>query len=106
MPTARDYAHRLVLQRWHSSYQWQAFDTIIRRESGWDPCAYYPHSHDCGYQGSNSCGIPQANPCPSAWRGAMWATRYAQVRWAVSYMANRYGSPANALAYWNAHGSY
>lgn len=104
--SVRSYAHALVLKRWHSTGQWFAFDAIVRRESGWNPCAYYPHRSDCGYRGSNSCGIPQANPCPSSWRGRLFSTRFAQVRWGIAYIVDRYGDPIAALAYWDAHGSY
>lgn len=102
----KTYAHRLVVARWHSEAQWQAFHEIIRRESGWNPCAYYPSSSSCTYSGYNSCGLAQRNPCPAWMRGRLWETRYAQVRDAIAYMAGRYGSPLGALAYWNRNGSY
>lgn len=102
----RGYAKVLVLKRWHSQAQWEAFSEIIRRESGWNPCAYYPSSRDCHYSGRNSCGLAQRNPCPDWMRGRLWETRFAQVRDAIAYMAGRYGSPLAALAYWNRNGSY
>ena len=101
--TVRAYAHRLVLQRWHSDAEWGAEDQLVRNESGWDPCAYYPSSHDCGYSGYNACGIPQRDPC--GWRGDLWGTRYRQVRWLQRYIAARYGDPENAL-YHEEHGGY
>jgi hypothetical protein len=67
--TVRVYARQLVLHRWHSVKQWRALNTIVSGESGWDPCAVYPSTHNCAYQGSNSCGIPQATPCPTKWVG-------------------------------------
>lgn len=105
-PSVRDYAHRVVLARWHSEAEWRAAKAIIEPESSFDPCASYPGRHDCSYAGSSSCGVPQANPCPSLWRGRLWETRYAQCRWFVSYVAGRYGTPSAALAYRRAHGSY
>lgn len=105
-PGLRAYAHKLVLQRWHSEAEWRAFENVIDRESGFNPCSYYPSSSDCHYQGSNSCGIPQANPCPRSWRGRMWETRWAQIRWAVSYMASRYGSPSATWAFWQRNHAY
>jgi hypothetical protein len=102
----RDYAHRLVLARWHSEAEWRALDAIVEPESGWDPCAVYPGRHDCGYTGSSSCAIPQANPCPGAWRGRLWETRFAQARWLIGYVGGRYGSPTSALAFRRAHGYY
>jgi hypothetical protein len=105
-PMLRAYAHKLVLERWHSEAEYRAFEKVIDNESGFNPCAYYPHSRDCRYAGSNSCGIPQANPCPSSWRGRLWAARWAQVRWTVAYMAGRYGSPSATWAHWIRNRSY
>lgn len=104
--SVREYARTLVLKRWHSEAEWRAFDAIIRRESGWNPCAYYPGRRDCGYQGSNSCGLAQRNPCPPWMRGRLWETRYAQVRDAIDYILGRYGSPVAALAFRRANGYY
>jgi len=105
-PGVREYARTLTLARWHSSSEWVALDTIVGRESSWQPCAVYPRRLDCGYTGSNSCGIPQRNPCPVSWSGRLYGTRYAQVRWLIVYVAGRYGTPSAALAYWNRHESY
>lgn len=105
-PSVRQYAHTLIIARWHSEAEWRAFDAIIRPESNWNPCASYPSRYDCRYTGSSSCGIPQANPCPPAWRGRLWETRYAQVRWARDYIARRYGSPSRALAFRRRMGWY
>lgn len=105
-PPVREYAHQLVVHRWNSETEWRAVDAIVGPESSWNPCASYPRNHDCGYGGSNSCGIPQANPCPSSWRGRLWETRYAQVRWLVSYVARRYGRPSGALAFRLRNGWY
>ena len=104
--TVRQYAHTLVLARWGSETEWRAFDAIIRPESNWNPCASYPSRNDCRYTGSSSCGIPQANPCPTAWRGRLWETRWAQVRWVIVYLDRRYGSPSVALRFRQRHGWY
>lgn len=106
LPSVREYAHKLVLKRWHSEAEWRALDAIIRPESGWNPCASYPSRHDCSYSGSASCGVPQANPCPSSWRGRLWETRHAQVRWLMDYVFRRYKRPSLALAFRQAHGYY
>ena len=102
----RAYAHRLTIHRWHSQAEWMALDAIVRPESGWNPCSAFPSIHSCTYAGSNSCGIPQANPCPVAWRGRLASTWRAQVRWLISYVAHRYGTPLRALAFRRAHGWY
>ena len=94
------------MHRWHRLSEWRAADATIRPESGWNPCAVYPGRSDCEYTGSSSCGIPQANPCPYSWRGRLYRTRFAQVRWFVRYIARRYGDPLAALYYRELHGSY
>ncbi len=104
--SVRQYAHTLILARWGSEAEWLAADAIIRPESNWNPCASYPSRNDCRYTGSSSCGVPQANPCPMLWRGRLWETRYAQVRWFIAYVARRYGSPTRALSFRRAHGWY
>lgn len=97
--SVREYARTLILARWGSEAEWRAADLIIRPESNWNPCAYYPSQSDCRYTGRRSCGVPQANPCPREWAGRMWESRYAQVRWFVRYVIRRYGSPSAALAF-------
>jgi hypothetical protein len=104
--TPRAYAHQLTIATWHSEYEFQALDAIVTPESHWNPCASYPGRHDCSYSGSNSCGIPQANPCPPEWRGRLGTTWRAQVRWLISYVQRRYGSPSRALLFRRAHGWY
>ena len=105
-PSVRQYAHTLILTRWGSEAEWRAAEAIIRPESNWNPCAYYPSQSDCRYTGRRSCGIPQANPCPREWLGRMWETRYAQVRWFIAYVARRYGSPSAALSFRRRKGWY
>lgn len=79
---------------------WRDIDAIVRRESGWDPCAVNPGLHECGYRGSSACGIPQAYPCSKTWwgrSGDLYGTRYWQVKWMLRYIHDGYGTPANAL---------
>lgn len=104
--TVRQYAHSLVIARWHSEAEWLAVDLIIRPESNWNPCASYPSRNDCRYTGPSSCGVPQANPCPTLWRGRLWETRWAQARWLVDYLDSRYGTPSAALSFRMRHGWY
>lgn len=115
--TVQAFAKQLAAQKGWTGSQWVALETIIagpvhsdgRRwggESGWDPCAVNPMRHDCTYGGTHSCGIPQASPCPSAWRGRLAAVWRAQVRWLIAYVASRYGDPLTALAHHNTYGSY
>lgn len=101
-PSPKAYAYELAKQHgWQK--QWWALNEIVTAESGWNPCAVNPGRHLCHYTGRSSCGIPQAQPCP--WRN-LWTTRYAQVRWMMSYIKRRYGSPVNALAFRRVHNWY
>jgi hypothetical protein len=104
-PTSpRTYAHQLATAEGWNASEWWALDWIVTRESGWDPCAVNPSRHECGYTGANSCGIPQAQPCP--WRGRLWSSRFEQVRWLVRYVKARYRTPARARAFWLVHRWY
>ena len=99
------YTKRLAKQ-WYgwTGPQWVALDALVDRESGWNYCAHYPSTTDCGYTGSNACGIPQAYYCPVEWRGHLerW---HRQVFWMLRYVRDRYGDPVNA-AYHERYGGY
>ncbi len=70
---------------------------IINRESGWNPYATNPTS--------GAYGICQSLPgTKMASAGADWATNIeTQAKWCDSYVAGRYGSWANARAFWDAN---
>lgn len=104
--SVREYTARAMVVRWNDPAEWRALDAIVRPESRWHPCAVYPSRRDCSYRGESSCGLPQASPCPLAWRGRLWETRYAQADWLLDYIERRYGSPSQALAFRRAHGWY
>jgi hypothetical protein len=105
-PSVGDYAEQRAAERGWTGGQWRALQALVRPESGWDPCAVYPSRHDCAYAGTSSCGVPQAQPCPTAWRGRLWSVRFAQVRWLLDYIERRYGDPAHALSFRQAHSYY
>lgn len=109
-------AHRLA-RSWYgwTGQQWRDLGYIVNHESGWDSCAHWPSvHHDCGYDGtvlcsggvcSNACGIPQATPCPTSWRGHLILWRR-QVHWLLRYVKRRYGTPAVAYRYYLNGGGY
>jgi hypothetical protein len=105
-PSVRAYAKQHAAARGWTGAQWRALAAIVRPESGWDPCSVYPSRHNCAYAGGGSCGVPQAQPCPAAWRGRLWGTRFAQVRWLLDYIDGRYGDPLHALAFRRDHSYY
>ena len=53
---------------------------------------------------SGACGIPQALPCSKL--GSARGNPVAEIRWMNNYVINRYGSWANAVAFWNTHKWY
>jgi hypothetical protein len=71
-----------------------AFDFIIHKESTWNPNAVN--------KSSGACGLGQALPCSKM----QDKSPEGQIMWVISYMKNRYGTPTNALSFWQAHHWY
>jgi hypothetical protein len=84
----KQYAAGLV-----GSGQFGCLELLWNRESGWNHLAQNPSS--------GAYGIPQALPgSKMASAGSDWQTNpYTQVRWGVSYIKSRYGTPCNAWAH-------
>ncbi|MGA5700569.1 transglycosylase SLT domain-containing protein [Peterkaempfera bronchialis] len=80
--------------------QWAAFDAIISHESGWNPQAVNASS--------GAYGLAQALPgSKMASVGSDWKTNAGtQIKWALSYMNDRYGSPNAAWSFWQTHHWY
>ncbi|MDN0194537.1 transglycosylase SLT domain-containing protein [Streptomyces sp. S.PNR 29] len=80
--------------------QFQCFSNIVDHESGWNYKAVNPSS--------GAYGLVQAYPgSKMASAGADWRTNPAtQIKWGLNYMNDRYGSPCDAWAFWQANGSY
>lgn len=93
--SARAYAQQAL-----SSAQYGCLDRVITRESGWNPYARNPSS--------GAYGLGQALPgSKMASKGSDWRTNaVTQIRWAISYMNGRYGSPCGAWAFWQSHRWY
>lgn len=96
-------ARRMAAQRGWTGPEWRAIDSIIERESGWNPAADNPTS--------SAIGIPQrlesAHPFSSAAERAQWlSSPRSQIRWLLNYIGNRYGNPLNALEQKNTAGWY
>lgn len=86
-------AYAMVCAKWGCD-QWNYVDYIVGRESGWNPNALNPSS--------GACGLFQALPC-SKMGGTDINT---QLNWGMGYIAGRYGTPAGAYAFWQAHHWY
>lgn len=80
--------------------QFQCFSNIVNHESSWNYRASNPSS--------GAYGLVQALPgTKMASAGADWQTNPAtQIKWGLSYMDGRYGSPCGAWSFWQANHWY
>jgi hypothetical protein len=80
--------------------QFSCLYPLWEHESGWNPSAENP--------GSGAYGIPQAMPgSMMASAGADWQTNPAiQIKWGLTYIQSRYGSPCGAWAHEQADNWY
>jgi hypothetical protein len=80
--------------------QFSCLDAIWSRESDWDPTALNPSS--------GAYGIPQALPASKmASAGEDWhSNAVTQIRWGISYIHSRYGTPCSAWSFWQSHHWY
>ncbi|WP_329138357.1 hypothetical protein OG552_30470 [Streptomyces sp. NBC_01476] len=91
---------RVIARSIVPSGQFGCFSEIISHESGWNVHAVNPQS--------GAYGLAQALPgkkmasAGSAWRDSATI----QVRWALRYMDQRYGSPCDAWSFWQDHNWY
>ncbi len=84
---------------WRAS-QFSCLEPLWYHESGWNQSAVTPSS--------GAYGIPQALPgAQMASAGADWKTNPAtQIRWGLTYIHGRYGSPCGAWAHEEADSWY
>jgi hypothetical protein len=89
----------LVQYDWDSG-QFSCLDALWTHESGWNVYARNPSS--------GAYGIPQALPGDKmASAGPDWPANAAtQIRWGLTYIQGRYGSPCAAWAHEQAKGWY
>ena len=95
------YAKNLCI----NTYGWTEndFNCLVKlweRESNWNPNAHN--------KSSGAHGIPQSLPASKmASEGDDYYTNgKTQIRWGLKYIKNRYGTPANAWAFWQSHKWY
>ena len=96
----QEIARAMLLREGGSEAEWNCLDELWGRESGWEPTI--------SNSSSGAYGIPQALP---AWKmasaGADWRTNPAtQIKWGLSYIAEKYGTPCVALSHSNSYGYY
>lgn len=70
---------------------WPYVDSIVTRESGWNPNAVNKNG--------GACGLGQQLPC-GKWAGA-WNDPVAALKAMTIYVNSRYGGWAGAVAFWN-----
>ncbi|WP_369042179.1 transglycosylase SLT domain-containing protein [Streptomyces sp. Midd1] len=83
-----------------SAAQYQCLSQVVSRESGWNHRASNPTS--------GAYGLFQALPgSKMASAGSDWQSNpLTQMRWGLSYMQGRYGSPCGAWYFWTKNGWY
>ena len=96
----QEYAYDQVINHGWSDYDFNCLVNLWNRESGWNPDAHNRYS--------GAHGIPQALPASkmAAFGDDYYTNGYTQIDWGISYIANRYGSPANAWAHFQSHNWY
>lgn len=92
-------AHKLVLARGWSEQDFSCLVKLWNRESGWRTNAA---------NASGAYGIPQALPGSKMGAyGSDWRTNpETQIKWGLSYVGGRYGSPCGAWAFFTGHNWY
>ncbi len=85
---------------WGDAQQFSCLDSLWTRESNWNPYAANPSS--------GAYGIPQSLPGDKmASAGADWATNpETQIRWGLTYIQGRYGTPCGAWSHSMSYGWY
>ncbi|MGW3275484.1 aggregation-promoting factor C-terminal-like domain-containing protein [Streptomyces kronopolitis] len=83
-----------------STTQYNCLDSLIRRESGWN--------HRAANPSSGAYGLMQALPgSKMSSAGADWRTNpRTQIKWGLSYIKSRYGTPCGAWNFWTKNGWY
>lgn len=97
---AKATARALVADRGWSSDQFSCLEKLWQKESGWNYRAYN--------SSSGAYGIPQALPgSKMASAGSNWKSSAAtQIRWGLSYIDGRYGTPCGAWDHSKSYGWY
>jgi uncharacterized protein YabE (DUF348 family) len=89
----------LAARGWGGADQYSCLFQMWTRESGWNVSA----ENSIG-----AYGIPQSLPGDKmASVGADWQTdATTQIKWGLTYIAQRYGTPCDAWSFWQAHDYY
>lgn len=85
--------HAMMLKKWSNS-EWPALKTLVNNESGWNPKAVN--------SSSGAYGLFQALPANKIDKYGSRSSIKAQGNFGLNYIADRYGTPTNALRQWMA----
>ncbi|MGP3913080.1 MULTISPECIES: transglycosylase SLT domain-containing protein [unclassified Nonomuraea] len=96
----KSIAKPLVAARGWNKAQFRCLEKLWARESGWN--------HRAGNRSSGAYGIPQALPAHKmASSGRDWRTNpRTQIKWGLTYIKKRYGTPCRAWAHFQSHHWY
>ena len=98
LPAYKELAYDIVLDTWDSS-QWELFNDLINRESGWNSEAQNPTSSAYGY----------GQFLNSTWAGVgciKTSDPDEQIRCTIKYVESKYGTPQKAIIWHNANNWY
>lgn len=98
--TPKQVAHGMLGKYGWSDTEFGCLDSLWTKESNWEPGAANPSS--------GAFGIPQSLPgSQMASAGSDWQTNPAtQIKWGLTYIQGRYGSPCGAWAHETSAGWY
>lgn len=94
--TNREIGQQMASDKGWTGNQWLCLEKLWTNESNWRHTA-------ANYHGSGAYGIPQALPASKMIsHGEDYLTNpRTQIAWGLDYIANRYGTPCQALSFWN-----
>jgi hypothetical protein len=80
-----------MMPAWGSGAEWNAWNYVAMRESGWNQFARNPSS--------GAFGIPQALPPSKMGAAAVAGNVRAQISWMIGYIQSVYGDPIRAASH-------
>lgn len=96
--TIREYAFRVVTEKWNEA-EAQHYDDLIYRESSW--------RHDAQNPGSSAFGLPQFLDSTWSYVGCQKTTDpKIQIDCGIKYVEKVYGTPSKAISFHNKNNYY
>lgn len=95
LPEQKHFAYDIVKETW-GEYQWEFFDDLINRESGWRSDVKNPNS--------SAFGLCQTMLSLHDVDKDFKTNSTKQIIWCVEYVEERYETPKKAIIFWNKNG--